>query len=170
MHILSPETDNRPSWISGRERMTVENISWSISTKEFWRLRRELNPRPPGFQSDGASNWATEAGLNKTKPPIFVLLCVLCFQRQPVNEYEARAKKFCHYEASLVLSPVYFKMLHCTWMVCWIANDTRLFRANCLPTDRVISNWNRGSHIHWPIYLSHWNMDQIKRQTLDWNS
>ena len=50
-------------------------------------------------------------------------------------------------------------MLHCTWMVCWIANDTRLFRANCFPTDRVISNWNRCSHIHWPIYLLHWNMD-----------
>ena len=45
-------------------------------------------------------------------------------------------------------------------MVCWIANDTRLFRSNCFPTDRVISNWNRCSHIHWPIYLLHWNMDQ----------
>ena len=45
-------------------------------------------------------------------------------------------------------------------MVCWIANDTRLFRANCFPTDRVISNWYRCSHIHWPIYLLHWNMDQ----------
>ena len=54
MHILSPETDNCPSWISGRERMTVENISWSISTKECCRpLRvRGLNPRPPGLQSD----------------------------------------------------------------------------------------------------------------------
>ena len=62
MHILSPETDNCPSWISGRERMTVENISWSISTKECCRPRRGLNPRPPGLQSDGASNWATEAG------------------------------------------------------------------------------------------------------------
>ena len=51
-------------------------------------------------------------------------------------------------------------MLHCTWMVGWIANDTRLFRANCFPTDWVISNWNRCSHIHWPIYLLHWNMDQ----------
>ena len=40
MHILSPETDNCPSWISGRERMTVENISWSISTKECCRPRR----------------------------------------------------------------------------------------------------------------------------------
>ena len=27
VHILSPETDNCPSCISGRERMTVENIS-----------------------------------------------------------------------------------------------------------------------------------------------
>ena len=59
VHILSPETDNCPSWISGRERMTVENISWSISTKECCRPRRGLNPRPPGLQSDGASNWAT---------------------------------------------------------------------------------------------------------------
>ena len=62
VHILSPETDNCPSWISGRERMTVENISWSISTKECCRPRRGLNPRPPGLHSDGASNWATEAG------------------------------------------------------------------------------------------------------------
>ena len=61
VHILSPETDNCPSWISGRERMTVENISWSISTKECCRPRRGLNSRPPGLQSDGASNWATEA-------------------------------------------------------------------------------------------------------------
>ena len=45
-------------------------------------------------------------------------------------------------------------------MVCWIANDTRSFRANCFPTDRVISNWNRCSHIHWPIYLLYWKMDQ----------
>ena len=62
VHILSPETDNCPSWISWRERMTVENISWSISTKECCRPRRGLNPRPPGLQPDGASNWATEAG------------------------------------------------------------------------------------------------------------
>ena len=45
-------------------------------------------------------------------------------------------------------------------MVYWIANDTRSFHANCFPTDQVISNWNRCSHIHWPIYLLHWNMDQ----------
>ena len=62
LHILSPETDNCPTWISRRERMTVENISWLISTKKCCQPRRGLNPRPPGLQSDGASNWATEAG------------------------------------------------------------------------------------------------------------
>ena len=34
MHILFPETDNCPFWISRREKMTVENISWSIFKKE----------------------------------------------------------------------------------------------------------------------------------------
>ena len=81
VHILSPETDNCPSWISGRERMTVENISWSISTKECCRSRRGLNPRPPGLQSDGVSNWATEAVYSihyfcnwSTKPLIRLLI------------------------------------------------------------------------------------------------
>ena len=31
------ETDNCPSWINRRERMTVKNILWSISTKECCR-------------------------------------------------------------------------------------------------------------------------------------
>ena len=38
-------------------------------------------------------------------------------------------------------------------MVCWIANDIRLFRSICFPTDRVILNWNRCSHIHCPTNL-----------------
>ena len=45
--------------------MTVENISWSISTKECCRPRWGLNPRPTGLQSDGASNWATEGYLKE---------------------------------------------------------------------------------------------------------
>ena len=73
MHILSPETDNCPSWISGRERMTVESISWSFSTKECCRPRRGLNPRPPGLQSDGASNWATQRF--RRYSPLPVLSC-----------------------------------------------------------------------------------------------
>ena len=82
MHILSPETDNCPSWISGRERMTVENISWSISTKECCRPRRGLNPRPPGLQSDGASNWAPEAGTS---------LACLCLWESDTSTYGRRA-------------------------------------------------------------------------------
>ena len=52
MQILSPETDNCPSWISGRERMTIENISWSISAKECCQTRRGLNSQPPDHQMD----------------------------------------------------------------------------------------------------------------------
>ena len=78
MHILSPETDNCPSWISGRERVTVENISWSITTKECCRPRRGLNPRPPGLQSDGASNWATEAGSSYLDLYCFQMCVFVC--------------------------------------------------------------------------------------------
>ena len=35
VHILSPVTDNCPSWISGRERMAVEIISRPIPMKEY---------------------------------------------------------------------------------------------------------------------------------------
>ena len=44
--------------------MTVENISWSISMKEFCRPWWGLNPRPPGLLLDGTSNWAIEASTN----------------------------------------------------------------------------------------------------------
>ena len=50
MYILLPETDNCPSCISGRDRMTVENIS--ISKKECCQPWWGLNPRPPGLQLD----------------------------------------------------------------------------------------------------------------------
>ena len=33
MHILLLVTDTNPSWISGKRRVTVENISWSLSIK-----------------------------------------------------------------------------------------------------------------------------------------
>ena len=51
MHILSQVTDKFPSWISGRERMTVEKISWSISTKKCCRTEA-VNSRPPDHQSN----------------------------------------------------------------------------------------------------------------------
>ena len=40
VHILLPETDNCPSWISGRKRMTTENISWSISMADVANLAK----------------------------------------------------------------------------------------------------------------------------------
>ena len=89
VHILSPETDNCPSWISGRERMTVEIISWSISTKECCRPRRGLNPRPPGLQSDGASNWATEAGSH------FVWLLWQNLSRKLVKHQQGEKTSWC---------------------------------------------------------------------------
>ena len=55
VHIISPETDNCPSWISGRERMIVKNMSWSISWKECCRTRWES----PVWRTSG---WATKVG------------------------------------------------------------------------------------------------------------
>ena len=96
VHILSPETDNCPSWISGRERMTVENISWSISTKECCRPWRGLNPRPLGLQSDGASNWATEADepwLNMFCEFIVIYL-LICFYSGIIWMYNSNGVNF----------------------------------------------------------------------------
>ena len=52
MHILSQETDNCPSWISGRERMTVDNSSWSNFTKECCPSWQGSNSEPPAHQLD----------------------------------------------------------------------------------------------------------------------
>ena len=41
-----------PSWISQSERLTVEYISWSISTNECCWSQRRSNLRPPDHQSD----------------------------------------------------------------------------------------------------------------------
>ena len=51
VYILSPATDNCPSWISGRERMTVEITLWPASTKECCRMWGS-NPRPSAYQAD----------------------------------------------------------------------------------------------------------------------
>ena len=67
VHILSPETDNCPSWTSGRERMTIENISWSISTKECFRPRQGSNPQPPDHQSV----------VQPTEPPRLGMFCII---------------------------------------------------------------------------------------------
>ena len=45
----------------------------SLSTLKGPWPRRGLNPLPPGLQSDGASNWATEAG---TSDAVFGSVCI----------------------------------------------------------------------------------------------
>ena len=50
MHILSPATENCPTWISVRERMAIDMISWPISTTEYSQTGGS-NPLPPDFQS-----------------------------------------------------------------------------------------------------------------------
>ena len=60
LHILLPETDNCPSWISGRERMTVENISWSVSTKGCCRPSG-VEPATSWSSVGHTPKWATEA-------------------------------------------------------------------------------------------------------------
>ena len=49
MPILLPVTDNCPTWISGRERMAVEMISWPICMKECF-VGRGSNRRPSEYQ------------------------------------------------------------------------------------------------------------------------
>ena len=49
--ILSPVTDNCPSWISGRMRMVVEFFSWPNLDERMWP-DRGWNQRPLDSQSD----------------------------------------------------------------------------------------------------------------------
>ena len=48
MHIFLPETENCP-WISGRERMTLENISWSRKNVADLTV---VESAPPDHRSD----------------------------------------------------------------------------------------------------------------------
>ena len=49
-----------PSWISGRERMTVENVSCSLSMSECCLTRRGSSPRPPDHSG---------SDVRRTEPP-----------------------------------------------------------------------------------------------------
>ena len=86
MHIFSPETDSCSSWISGRERMTVENMSWSISTEEFCRTRRGSNPRPRDHQSDA----------HPTGPPRSALWCGVMVSEYKDKHYSEVPNKLVH--------------------------------------------------------------------------
>ena len=72
--ILSPVTDNCPSWISRRERMTVEKISWSVSTKE-WCQPGASNTQPSDYQLDAhlTELLGLAYGICKTNWPQFMV-------------------------------------------------------------------------------------------------
>ena len=85
LHILSLETDNCPSWISGRERIIVENTSWLNLQERMLMTQWGSNPQHPDHQSGRKSNWATEAGyvlLEKSRQLILRIFPYpdLCFQ------------------------------------------------------------------------------------------
>ena len=68
MHILSPEADSCSSGISGRERMSIGNISWPISANDCCRIVHGLNPWPLEHQF----------GVHPTEPPRPALLVSEC--------------------------------------------------------------------------------------------
>ena len=97
--ILSPERDKCPSWISRRERMTIENLSWSISTKECSLTRRGLNLRLPDLQSDAHPNEPPRPALSMHHLLMIIFLKTwqkgfrdkginLYHVRRPVSQYE----------------------------------------------------------------------------------
>ena len=61
VHILLPETDDCHSWISRRERMTVENITWSVFVKECYWPGRGVEPPTYWSPVGRTSKWATNA-------------------------------------------------------------------------------------------------------------
>ena len=92
VHSFASETNSCPSWISGRQRMTVENISWSFSTKERCRTRRGSNPRPPDHQSEADPTPLIDCLGLTTRQPLWVILCRLPEKgrREIVEEMKGR--------------------------------------------------------------------------------
>ena len=68
VNILLPEADNCPSWISERERMTIEYISWLISTKKCCQLVG-VEPATSWLPIGRTSNWAMEASSQSSEDP-----------------------------------------------------------------------------------------------------
>ena len=52
VRILSPVTDNSLSWISGRERMVVENFSWSNLNERMFCWTWGSNPQLSAYEKD----------------------------------------------------------------------------------------------------------------------
>ena len=131
------------------------NISCSISTKECYRPRRGLNPRPPGLQSDGTSNRATEADF----------LGALYGSRvnSACNQLGPRVNSACFVGYTNTLSQhTYFSIIHLLiytlWLNCCLFVFRMLFITKfifCYPRIALISdrsNWalisNKWRYLH----------------------
>ena len=89
------KTDNCPSWISGRETMTIENISWSNLHEKLLPDPAVSNPQPSFHQSD--------ANLTELPRPATVVItfyvwithfAVMAFFLCLVGHYNDRRKVF----------------------------------------------------------------------------
>ena len=98
VHIISPETDNCLSWISGREKMTVENISWSNHREKMLPNRRGSNPQPPDHQTDAHP---TEPPRPLMRPPRCGRgSCLLCLSFV-CKVCDVRPSSLCHWLCSV---------------------------------------------------------------------
>ena len=83
MHILSPETYNCPSWISGRERIIIKNISWSISMKNVAGPSRDQSS---GLLITSQTRiWLSYQG--RLKSLFFLTKLYQCFSYFSINTY-----------------------------------------------------------------------------------
>ena len=71
VHILSPETANCPSWISGREWPCAENITWSIrqSSRKNAVDPAGVYPAISWPRVRRTSNWASKTGAPSVNNP-----------------------------------------------------------------------------------------------------
>ena len=144
--------------------MTVENISWSISTKECCRPRRGLNPRPPGLQSDGASNWATEAGCSSFELDLEIIKTNILSQIHDDCFKNVTARVLTRFSADLARWPTFCP----TWPS--FKHTLELTKTNILSkihdycfknvTARVLTRFSAGL-ARWPSFWHHVTQFQI---------
>ena len=159
--------------------MIVENISWSIYTKECCRPRRGLNLRPPGPQSDGASNWATEAGPVWSESSLYAWrkLGSLATHRAHSEDSDqtGRMPRLIWVFAGRTCHFVGFVMC---WLIFYFTNDGYKLHVNCL----IISDPNECPFfiyimmMSWgfmplsTIFKSYRDVGRVMKGSVQWNA
>ena len=120
VHLFSPEIDNCPSWISEKERMTVENIPWSISANECCWIRRMSVPQPSDHQSDAQltepPRWCLQSIPYLHAPKIFgqTVLSLKCRSRSNAAEHGTWSTLFATDPAALTFITCYCSYPKCS--------------------------------------------------------